>query len=252
MDNALVSIIMPVFNSEKYLSDAVNSIIAQTYNNWELMLIDDNSSDKSVHIAKQFEAIDSRIHVIFLNSNSGAAVARNTGIAIATGKYIAFLDADDLWMPDKLDHQVHFMENSGIALSCTWYKTIAADGTDLNSIVKAGPHINYKQLLKNNTIGCLTAMYNVAVCGKQLMPLIRKRQDYGLWLNILKKGHTAACIPSVLAAYRTGANSLSQNKLGVLKYNWELLRKHQNLSFLASAYYFCCYLWNKSFKYLIK
>jgi len=250
MINPQVSIIMPIYNSEKYLADAVKSVIAQTYSFWELILIDDNSSDGSKKNAEHFKSAEPRIKLICLNTNSGAAVARNAGILMATGKYIAFLDADDLWLPEKLEHQVHFMENSGIALSCTWYKAIAHDGNELNKIIKSQPNISYKQLLKSNTIGCLTAMYNVEVCGIQLMPLIRKRQDYGLWLNILKSGHQAACIPQVLAVYRTGANSLSNNKFSVLKYNWQLLRKHQGLSFFESLYYFCCNLLNKIFKYL--
>ncbi len=241
---------MPIYNSEKYLVDAVNSVIAQTYSTWELILIDDNSTDGSKNIIAQYASDEPRVKSIYLSTNSGAAVARNEGITSADGKYIAFLDADDLWLPEKLEHQVHFMENSGVALSCTWYKTISAEGNDLGSILKAQPRITYKQLLKNNTIGCLTAMYNVSVCGKQFMPLIRKRQDYGLWLNILKPGHQAACIPQVLAAYRVGADSLSNNKLGVLKYNWEILRKHQGLSLVPSLYYFSCYLWHKTIKYL--
>ena len=250
MTNPRVSIIMPVYNSEKYLPDAIQSVLNQTYTNWELIVIDDCSTDSSFNYVKQIAATHTQIIPLQLPTNSGAAVARNLGIDYANGKYIAFLDADDLWLPEKLKIQVDFMEKNNSAISCTFYAVLNEAGQPTNKIITAPPKITYKQLLKNNTIGCLTAMYNVLVCGKQKMPLIRKRQDYGLWLNILKAGHTAETIPEVLAQYRTGADSLSGNKLKVLSYNWELLRKHQQLSFFSAAYYFSCFLWNKTFKYL--
>lgn len=250
MTNPLVSVIMPVYNSAKYVVAAIESVIAQTYANWELFIIDDYSSDNAVALIEQYVAKDNRIILLKLKQNGGSAVARNTGIEAANGKYIAFLDADDVWLPNKLAMQVPFMEKDNIALSCTWYAGMHPDGSLTGKIIKAPAHITYKHLLKNNTIGCLTAMYNVTVCGKQYMPLLRKRQDYGLWLNILKEHHKAKCLAEVLANYRVGMDSLSKNKFKVLQYNWEILRKHQQLSFFMSAYYFTCYLWNKTFKYL--
>lgn len=250
MTNPLVSIIMPVYNSEKVLKAAIDSVLQQTYANWELIIVDDKSTDQSLAIIQTYTAQKTNIILIEQAENSGAAISRNKGIAKAKGKYIAFLDADDIWLPEKLALQIAFMEKNQSALTCTYYSTMQQDGTPFKSIIKAPDRITYHQLLKNNTIGCLTAVYNVEICGKQYMPEIRKRQDYGLWLNILRAGYIAETIPLVLAQYRFGADSLSQNKWKVLGYNWELLRKHQQLSVFKSLYYFTCFLWNKTFKYL--
>lgn len=250
MTSPLVSVIMPVYNSANVLKDAIDSVLQQTYTYWELIIIDDKSSDQSVSIIQEYCAKYPNITLIQQITNSGAAITRNAGVKQAKGKYLAFLDADDCWLPEKLAVQITFMENNHSALSCTYYTTINAAGKALNTIIKAPDRITYHQLLKNNTIGCLTAVYNVELCGKQYFPDIRKRQDYGLWLNILRAGHVAETVPLVLAKYRIGAASLSQNKWKVLSYNWEILRKHQQLSVFKSIYYFSCFLWNKTFKYL--
>ena len=245
MDDILVSVIMPVYNSGKYLNDAIQSVIEQTYLQWELLIVDDASSDDSRNTIIEIANTDNRIHPIFLNKNSGAAIARNHAIDAARGKYIAFLDADDLWSKNKLELQVRFMEENKYDFTFTWYDII----NNNSKIIKAPPQASYKNLLKNNTIGCLTAMYNAESLGKQYMPEIRLRQDYGLWLNILRSGVVAHCLPRVLAHYRTYNSSLSGNKFKVLKYNWQLLRKHQKLSLAATVYYFLCFIINKGLKY---
>ncbi len=250
MNESLVSVIMPVYNSEKYIAEAVLSVCNQTYTNWELWIINDCSSDDSRAIIINLAEKDKRIHGIHLETNSGPAVARNLGIKNANGKYIAFLDADDQWLPEKLSRQVKFMESGNYAFSCTWYSTIDATGKDDNKVIKAPANVRYRQLLKNNTIGCLTAMYDAQQLGRQYMPEIRKRQDYGLWLQILKNGVTVHCLPEVLAKYRKGMHSLSNKKTGVLQYNWEILRKHQQLSLIPAVYYFSCFVFNKTLKYL--
>ena len=250
MVEPLVSIIMPVYNSERFLEDAIRSVINQIYLNWELWLIDDNSSDNSKQIISNFTAIDKRIKSILLTVNSGAAIARNTAITRSEGKYIAFLDADDIWLPEKLLNQINFMEMNERSFTFTSYAIMDENGKDLKRTIAAPETVRYKQLLKNNTIGCLTAVYNSEKLGKMLMPEIRKRQDYGLWLNILKKGVIGYGLQETLAMYRTGDTSLSNKKTNVLKYNWILLRKHQHLSFFVTLYYFIFFLFNKTLKYL--
>ena len=250
MDKSLVSVIMPVYNAEKYLHDAVASVLAQTYPHWELWLIDDASADHSREIINTLSRGDQRIRSIHLEHNSGSAVARNKGIEAANGKYIAFLDADDRWLPEKLSRQVEFMQQNNYVFTCTDYAVMDAQGALSNKIIKAPSKANYRQLLKNNSIGCLTAIYDAEQLGKCYMPDIRKRQDYGTWLNILRTGAVVHGLNETLAVYRYGMDSLSNKKTGVLKYNWQLLRRHQQLSFLAAAYYFTCFLYHKSIKYL--
>lgn len=250
MINPLVSVIMPVYNSAKYLHEAVDSVLAQSYAHWELLMVNDCSTDSSAEKMKSFSEQDQRIKTFHLSKNSGAAAARNLAIQNAQGKYIAFLDADDLWMPEKLAQQISYMEQHQNVLSYSWYYTMNPDGSKQDKIIKAPAIVSYEDLLRNNTIGCLTAVYNAELLGKMEMPLIRKRQDYGLWLNILRKGYMAHGIQEPLAIYRTGMDSLSKNKLKVLSYNWELLRRHQQLPFITASYYFLCFLWNKTFKYL--
>ncbi|HMZ89812.1 MAG TPA: glycosyltransferase family 2 protein [Chitinophagales bacterium] len=252
MTEPTVSVIMPVYNAAKYLQQAVDSVKSQTYANWELWMVNDKSTDNSAEIMSQLASGDARIHAIHLENNSGSAHARNIAIAQAKGKYIAFLDADDQWKPEKLKLQVAFMQQHNAVLSHTAYDTISASNESLHREIHVNAKVTYRQLLKNNTIGCLTAMYNAEALGKQFMPDLRKRQDYGLWLQILRNGRVAYGLDEVLATYRVGMDSLSGNKWRVLRYNWMLLRKHEQLSLISSTYYFLCFLWNKTFKYLGK
>lgn len=252
MIEPLVSVIMPIYNSEKFLEPAIKSVIAQTYSNWELWLIDDCSNDNSVAIIKQFVNIEPRIKEVYLKQNSGSAISRNIAIERSNGKYIAFLDADDIWEKEKLFIQIRFMEENNYVFTYSFYDIINKTADQTKKIITAPLQLNYSNLLKNNTIGCLTAVYNTEVLGKLQMPNIRKRQDYGLWLDILQTGITAYCIPTVLAHYRIETGSLSQNKIKVLSYNWLILRKYQQLSFFSSVYYFSCFLLNKSIKYARK
>jgi teichuronic acid biosynthesis glycosyltransferase TuaG len=250
MNDSLVSVIMPVFNSGKYLEQSVHSVINQTYKSWELWLADDASTDGSKQIMQRCEQEDARIRCIYLNNNVGAANARNVAINKAGGRFIAFLDSDDLWKAEKLETQVKFMHQYNSALSHTYYNIIDENGNESNITIKAPLKLSYKQLLKNNTIGCLTAMYDVNKTGKMFMPNIKRRHDYGLWLDLLKKGFTAHCIPQSLALYRRQQSSLSANKINVLKYNWQILREQQKLPLIKSTYYFSCFIINKTFKYI--
>lgn len=252
MVEPLVSVIMPVYNAAASLENSVRSVLSQSYTNLELILIDDASTDDSKKIITQLEQKDNRIKYILLDTNSGPGVARNTGIEKASGKYIAFLDSDDRWHPDKLKKQIAFMEGNNYLLTHTWYNTVDKNEKILVEKIAAPEVIRYKQLLKQNVIGNLTAMYNCEALGKVYMPPIRLRQDWGMWLEILKTGVNAYCIPEVLATYRNTANSLSANKWKVLKYNWIILRQYQKLSVPVSAWYFLHFIYFKTFKYLFQ
>ena len=235
--NHLVSIIMPSFNCKEFISETILSVISQTYNHWELIIVDDCSTDDGTDIINNFIKNDQRIKLILNDKNEGAAVSRNKAIEHASGKYIAFLDSDDLWNTDKLENQILYMNNNNLALSYSAYETIDEEGNSLNTIITPSEKLDYLALLKENQIGCLTAIYDQEILNKHYMPLIRKRQDYGLWLSILKIIPYAYRAPGVLAKYRVRENSVSSSKIGLLKYNFKLFHEHEKLSKLKSFYY---------------
>ncbi len=241
----LISVVMPVHNSERFLEQSLKSVVAQTYANWELITVDDASTDGSTEIVKRYIRCGYPIRLIELKVNAGGAVARNAAIEAASGRFIAFLDSDDLWLPDKLERQVSFMIENNYPFTYCYYEKINEDGSGTAKIVKPPIKLSYTDLLKSNQIGCLAAMYDTRVLGKIYMPLIRKRQDYALWLRILKKIDFAHCYPEVLASYRLRSNSVSSNKMEMLLYNWRLFREIEGFSILKSAYYL---LWNISRK----
>jgi len=232
----LVSIITPVHNSEKFLSQCMDSVLAQTYSDWEHILVDDFSSDGSVALIKTFQEKDPRIKYYGLQKNSGAGMARNKGIEFAKGKYIAFLDSDDVWYPEKLEKQLHFMEQNNYHFTFTDYDQINEVGQRLSKVLKCKPIVTYKNALYKNPIGCLTVIYDVDFFGKQYMSSIRKRQDYALWLKLLKKTNGYG-LNECLASYRIGNESISANKFDLLKYEWKIYRDEENLPFLKSTFY---------------
>ncbi|MEI9598241.1 glycosyltransferase family 2 protein [Moellerella wisconsensis] len=232
----LVSIIMPCYNASHYIKDSINSVLNQTYQNFELIIIDDLSTDDSINIINSYS--DSRIKLIQLTQNSGAGIARNTGIEVAQGRFIAFLDSDDLWRQNKLEVQLEYMKKGQYPLTYTQYQKFSQLGK--GKLVIPPNTVTYNELLYCNVIGCLTAIYDTTILGKQFMPLIRKRQDMGLWLKILSQGHTAYCCPQVLADYRTDSG-MTQNKLNVAKYQWMFYRQELNFNIIKSTKYFIGY-----------
>jgi len=232
----LVSIITPTYNSEKFISSTIESVISQTYEYFELIIVDDKSSDKSVEIISSFIEKDKRIKLIIQNKNGGAGLARNEGIRNSKGKYIAFLDSDDRWHNKKLEKQISFMKLNNYNFTFTAYSKISENGEDLNKIVSAKKCVTYKKALYKNPIGCLTVIYNKDFFGKKFMPKIRKRQDYALWLDLLKKDN-AYGINEPLAYYRVRENSISSKKVDLLKYEWSIYRDVENLSFRRSLFY---------------
>ncbi|HBI6860839.1 TPA: glycosyltransferase family 2 protein [Enterobacter cloacae] len=239
--NELVSIIMPSYNSSNTISSSIQSVLDQKYENWELLITDDCSSDNTLDIILNFSKNDERIKVFSSKNNCGAGAARNNSIDKANGRYIAFLDSDDMWHEDKLVKQVDFMLKGNYALTYTAYSKINMEG-QIRKEIKPPIKVNYNELLKSNVIGCLTAMYDAKMLGKVYMPLIRKRQDMALWLSILKKIDFAYCLNESLAFYREGHSSLSSNKFKVLKSQWSFYRDHLGFSYPLALYYFFNYI----------
>lgn len=244
MKDSLVTIITPVYNSERFIKKTIESVSKQTYKNWELILIDDCSTDNSSEIIQDLSKDDNRIRYIRLEKNSGAAVARNTGLEKAQGRYIAFLDSDDLWEPNKLEKQLQFMMNNDIGFSFTAYKLIDEKGNSLNKIVNVPEQIDYNGLLKNTIIGCLTVMIDRDKIGDFRMPLVRAGQDTATWLSILRNGYNAYGLNEPLAKYRKVKGSISSNKIKALRRTWNTYRNLEKLPLIKSIYVFLCYILN--------
>lgn len=206
-------------------------------------MVDDCSTDDSFILACDYARSDSRIKVIRLTENSGAAVARNTAIEAACGRYIAFLDSDDQWLSHKLDTQLRFMKENDVAFSYTAYEKLNEQGEVVDT-VGVPDKVNYNDLLKVCSIGCLTAMYDTKKLGKVYMPKIRKRQDLGLWLRILQKEPYAYGVQQILGRYQLRSNSISANKYSAAQYTWKLYREVERLNILVASYYFTHYAIN--------
>lgn len=239
----LVSIITPSFNSANYISNTIDSIISQTFTEWELFIIDDCSTDNSIEVISEWCKKDSRINLIQLHENSGAAVARNKGIEAAKGRFIAFLDSDDKWLPNKLEKQLQFMQKNNYEFTYTAYNKVTPDGTILGEM-GVPKKLKYSDLLKKCEIGCLTAMYDTSRLGKVYMPLIRKRQDLGLWLKILKNTKYAYGLNEILSSYTLRKDSISSNKRQAASYTWRLYRDIEKLPMHKAVYYFSHYAIN--------
>lgn len=238
----LVSIITPTYNSEQHVEETLNSILNQSYSDWELLITDDKSTDNTWDILKRYSRLDKRIQVFQLDRNSGPGIARNNSIKAATGRYIAFCDSDDLWMPNKLETQIRFMEENKVHFSYGPYKVKNDQG--IKGIFYPPSRLNYRDLLKTCSIGCLTAVYDTSYLGKMYMPEIRKRQDYGLWLSILKKNDYAASYLDVEAIYRVQNKSVSSNKIKAAQYQWKIYREIEKIGIIRSIYFMLHYAIN--------
>ncbi|MCD7894947.1 MAG: glycosyltransferase [Erysipelotrichaceae bacterium] len=241
--NPLISIITPSFNSEKYITDTIESVLNQSFKNFEMIIVDDCSSDSTCKIVESYMNTDDRIKLYKLENNSGAAVARNTALDISKGRFIAYLDADDIWKKDKLEKQVSFMLSTDIAFSCTSYEVIDDLGKDLEKEIHMLIKVDYESFLKNNLLQTVGIMVDTSKIDKSLlkMPLIRRRQDAATWLQILKAGYPCYGLDLILAQYRRTDNSLSSNKIKAIKGIWYLYRKIENLSLMFSCYCFVRY-----------
>ncbi|MFJ5747613.1 glycosyltransferase family 2 protein [Peribacillus frigoritolerans] len=242
-DRPLVSVITPSYNCSSFIPETIKTVQDQTYFNWEMIIVDDQSKDDSVSIIKSYAEHDSRIRLIPLSKNVGAARARNIAIKEANGKYIAFLDSDDLWLPTKLEEQVAFMQKGNLAFSFTSYSLIDEEGKSLDVEVKAPKEVDYKHLIGNTTIGCLTVMLDRLQFKHIEMPDIQP-EDTALWLLLLRQGYKAHGLPKVLSKYRIVSNSTSRNKFKAAYRYWKLLRNQEKLSFVKANFYFSKYAYN--------
>jgi len=238
----LVSIIMPAYNAAAYLQAAVESVLKQTYPQWELIVINDASTDGTSALAMGLAAQDQRIRVFQQAENTGVASARNRGLDNAAGKYIAFLDSDDLWEPEKLATQIQLMEDKNLLICYSSYHRIDGKGR-LKGIVSVPPQVSYKDMLKSNFIGNLTGIYNAEVLGKQYFSELR-HEDYIAWLELMKKAGLAHAAAGNLASYRVSSGSLSANKLRTVKWQWRIYRRSQALNRFKSAWYMGFYVLN--------
>ncbi|WP_348824643.1 glycosyltransferase family 2 protein [Flavobacterium aestuarii] len=234
MEISLVSIITPSFNSEKFIAETIQSVLNQTYQDWEMIIVDDCSNDKTVSIIEQFAAKDERIRFFHLDKNSGAGIAREMALSKATGNYISFLDADDLWKPLKLEKQLQFLKENKAPFTFSFYDCMDEDGNTLNKRVEAPRNLSYLQLFFCNYVGNLTGIYDVNYFGKITISATRKRQDWMVWLTILKKIKNAKPVPESLAFYRIRDNSLSASKIDLLKHNFAVYRKFHGFSYISS------------------
>jgi glycosyltransferase involved in cell wall biosynthesis len=243
-DEPLVSIITPLYNAASFISETIQSAQNQSYQHWEHLIVDDASSDTSLSIAERYASSDSRIRIIKNAANQGAAVCRNQATKVAKGDYIAFLDADDLWHPAKLEKQVAFMLANDASVSYTSYTQIDVKGNSLKRRIKALPSLSYRKQLRNNYIGNLTGIYHVAEIGKIVAPNLRKRQDWGVWLEAIKRSDKPALgIQEDLAMYRVHHNSMSSNKGSLVEYNFNFYRKHLGYSWMRSVLMLGQFFW---------
>lgn len=237
MQDGLVSVITPAYNCAKYIGKTIESVQAQTYGNWEMIIVDDCSTDNTREVVESYSREDSRVHYICLDDNSGAAVARTESMKAAEGEYMAFLDSDDMWKPEKLDKQLAFMREHSCVFSCTAYEQVDEQGNPLGKVIKTIPRTSYNRLLFDCPVGNSTVMYNVRQMGKFEVPNIRKRNDDALWLQMLKKEPYIWGMPDILAEYRVREGSISHNKLDLVKYHWMLYRDIEHLSVIRSIFH---------------
>ncbi|GAA0758204.1 glycosyltransferase family 2 protein [Clostridium sartagoforme] len=246
--NDLVSIITPTYNCGEFIEETITSVINQTHENWEMIIVDDCSTDNTKEVIDKLSRHDKRIKYFLLEKNSGAAVTRTKAMELASGNFIAFLDSDDLWMPHKLEYQLQFMKKNDYAFTCTAYEQIDEIGNSLNKVIKTNMKTNYNGILLSCPVGNSTVMYSVDKLGKFVVPNIRKRNDDALWLQILKKEKYIYGMPDILMKYRIRNNSISSNKLDLVKYHWKLYREIEHLSVIRSIFHICCWGVLKTFK----
>lgn len=237
LDQELVSIITPTYNCGKFIAETIESVQAQSYQNWEMIIVDDCSTDNTKEIVKKYAEVDSRVQYRKLKKNSGAAIARTAAMKLAQGEYMAFLDSDDLWYPNKLEKQMAFMKEHGYAFTCTMYEQIGEQSEPLAKVIKVIPKTDYNRLLLDCPVGNSTVMYNVRKMGKFKVPDIKKRNDDALWLQMLKKEKYIYGMNEVLMKYRVRQNSISSNKLKLIKYHWQLYREIEHLSVVRSVFH---------------
>lgn len=232
----LVSIVTPAYNCSDFIRDTIQSVLNQTFTDWEMIVVDDCSSDNTYRLVKKEADKDDRIKIIKNTKNVGPAKSRNKAIKEAKGTYIAFLDGDDFWLPNKLEYQLRFMKNQGALFSFSSYLLIDEKGKSLKKMSTAPAIISYRDLIKFNWIGTSTVIYNSQELDKQYMPHIRNRQDWACWLQ-LSKLTDAYFIGEPLVKYRVRKDSISSNKVKMIYYHWKIYREIESLTYFKSINY---------------
>ena len=235
MKKPKISIITANHNSEKFITTTIESVLAQTEQDWEMIIIDDNSLDKGVKIIEEYCLRDERFKLLKNTTNLGPAKTRNKGLEAAQGRYICFLDSDDIWYESFLEKSVEYLEKNNVAFVFSSYDRKDEALENDNGTFYVPLKVSYNDLLKTCPISCLTAMYDVDVVGKVLMPDILKRQDFGLWLQILKRVPYAYGMQEPMAIYRMRENSVSRNKFHAAKYQWIVYREVEGLNLIKSC-----------------
>ena len=245
MVNELVSIITPVYNNSEFIKQTIESAQKQTYKNWEMIIVDDCSTDRTPELIKKISQKDNRIKYIKLENNSGAAIARNKALSESRGRFIAYLDADDLWKKNKIQNQIDFMLAHDYAFVCSNYEKIDVNNKILKQ-VKIPKEINYKLFLRNTIIQTVGVMIDSRKTGRELliMPNVRRRQDAATWCQLLKSGFNCYGVPEFLSYYRVVPKSLSSNKIKAMKGTWFLYRKIEKLSLVNACFCFLGYAIN--------
>lgn len=237
MTDGLVSVITTIYNSEKFIAQAIESVQSQSYPNWEMVITDDCSNDNGTRIVESYAYKDPRIRLLRLDENVGPGVSRNNSIRNANGQYIAFLDSDDLWLPDKLERQIAKMKETGCGLTYSSYRVCDEDGNMTGAVI-CKSRVRYWRMVCDNAIGFLTMMYDRNVTGDALLPEIRKRQDWGLNIELLKRCRVAYGIKEPLAVYRVRKGSVSRDKFSLVKYNVAIYNKVVGFSKVVSVLFF--------------
>ena len=236
-DYGLVSIITPNWNCAKFIGETIKSVQAQTYQNWEMIIVDDCSTDNSEEVVEPYMQEDIRIRFLKNPKNSGAAVSRNYAMREAKGKWIAFLDSDDLWAPQKLEKQIRFMVENDYHFSCHYSEDINEDGTSKQILTKSPKHISVFGMISYCWVGCLTVMYDAEYIGKVQIEDIKKNNDYAIWLKVIKKAD-CYCLQECLASYRVRSGSISRHsKSTLIKWHYKLWREAEKRNFITSCIY---------------
>lgn len=245
-----VSVITPAYNAAPYLEETVKSVQAQTFTDWEMIIVDDCSKDKTYHIANALAEKDPRIKVFQNEINSGVAVTRNKALDAATGEFIAFLDSDDLWHPKKLETQIKEMEKEVLPFTYTYYQKFDTENGKCGKVIKAPNKMTAKKILGNTAIGCLTVIVNKNIVGQFYMPNIKHTEDNATWHEILSRGYEARLVKEVLAFYREGNQSLTANKTSSIKGQWKTYRDYYGYNIVKSSLYFTSYAIHAVLKHL--
>lgn len=248
---AQVSIIMPAHNAAKTIKDSINSVIIQTFNDWELFVIDDCSTDETVQIVSDFEKKDSRIKLLHTDKSVGKPFyPRNVGIQAATARFIAFLDSDDEWLPTKLEHQIPLFDDNNVAIAFSYYEKFSSNQSSKNNrIIKSPKSVTFSSGIYGNPIGNLTGMYDTQKVGKVFFE-DAGHEDYILWLAILKKGFVAKNTNTIEARYRVAENSVSSNKGKAASWTWNIYRKTLKFNIIKSTFCYIVYMVKGVLKYL--